>query len=401
VTLVPFSSSYLKRDSLLPFALHDAGGRLLLSAGLKVDTQAQLETLLAQPLFVDEAETANWKRRVQAAMDLKMRQGATLGEVAAAVPEPEAKETAPRAALPMVEQWDMLIGQLDGVLRDIRPDNDWLARLLAVRERARGLLARRADASLYCLVHGAGHSVAKYSSSHAMLTMAICQLSGPLLDWPAEQIDSLTLAALTMNVSMLRLQDQLALAMTKPTPADRVVIDRHAENSAQSLQACGLRDKACIEVVRMHHQPGPVDQPMAALDPQQQMARLLHRIDVFAAKISCRASRQAMSPVQAAREAFLGAQGTPDEVGGALLRAVGLYPPGSFVELVSGEVGIVLARGRRSNLPVVAALVSTSGEVMMEPLLRDSIERRHTVKSALRPGAVRVRPPHEKLLTMR
>jgi hypothetical protein len=44
-----------------------------------------------------------------------------------------------------------------------------------------------------------------------------------------------------------------------------------------------------------------------------------------------------------------------------LLKAVGLYPPGSFVELASGEVGIALARGRRANLPVMASLGAAGG----------------------------------------
>jgi HD-GYP domain-containing protein (c-di-GMP phosphodiesterase class II) len=386
---------------LLPFALHDASGRLLLGAGTKVATEAQLQTLLHQPLFVDETETANWKRRVQAAMDQKLRQGATLGEVAAALPEPEARESTERRELPLGDLWDILTKQLDAVLRDVAPGNDWQPRLLQVRDRARQLLARRPDASLYCLVHAAGQGSAKYSSSHALLTAVICQLSAPLLEWPQERVDTLILAALTMNVAMLRLQDRLAQATTPLTPAERSDIASHPEAGARCLQEAGLSDTLCLEVVRQHHQPGPLDQPLAALDPVQQLARLLRRVDIFAAKISRRASRPAMSPVQAAREAFLGADGKPDEVGGALLRAVGLYPPGSFVELVNSELAIVLARGRRSNLPVVAALVSSSGEVLLQPLLRDCIQQRHAVKRALQPDAVRVRPPHDQLLAMR
>ena len=108
-----------------------------------------------------------------------------------------------------------------------------------------------------------------------------------------------------------------------------------------------------------------------------------------------------MSPVQAAREACLGVGGLPDEIGGALLKAVGLYPPGSFVELVSGEIGIVVARGRRANLPFVAALVSPSGTPLGEPALRDTIDRRHAVRAAVPPNQVKVRPQHERLLALR
>jgi hypothetical protein len=108
-----------------------------------------------------------------------------------------------------------------------------------------------------------------------------------------------------------------------------------------------------------------------------------------------------MSPVQAAREACLGAAGVPDEIGSALLKGVGLYPPGSFVELASGELGLVVARGRRANVPYVAALVSAAGTPLGEPALRDTLEGRFAVKGAVPPARVKVRPPHERLLLMR
>jgi hypothetical protein len=136
--------------------------------------------------------------------------------------------------------------------------------------------------------------------------------------------------------------------------------------------------------VRAHHDNSQANEPLESLTPALRLARLLRRVDIFSAKISRRASRAPMSPVQAAREACLGAGGVPDEVGGALLKAVGLYPPGSFVELVSGELGIVVARGRRANLPYVASLVSAAGNPLGEP-----------------PGQVRVRPPHDRLMALR
>jgi hypothetical protein len=58
--------------------------------------------------------------------------------------------------------------------------------------------------------------------------------------------------------------------------------------------------------------------PLADLAPDRALAQLLRRVDIFCAKISRRANRAPMSPVQAAREACLGPDGKPDEIGGAL-----------------------------------------------------------------------------------
>ncbi len=401
VKLVPFSAQYIRRDKPLPFGLRDATGRLLLAAGEAVENQNQMNLLTAQPLFSDESESAEWTRRLQAAMDVMIRQGATLSQVAAVAPDMDSKEARPVRALSLPEQWEELTGQLDSALRDVRPGSDWQARLRGVLQRARSLLQRRPDAGLYHGVYEAGHSTQKYSSHHAMLTLQVCEHAAPLLGWPQEWLDALALAALSMNVGMHKLQDQLATTDLPVSPDMRAEIDQHPLVGERLLRDSGVADNLWLAVVRLHHDASGAELPLASLPPERQLARLLRRVDIFIAKLSRRATRMPMSPVQAAREACLGAGGVPDEIGGALLKAVGLYPPGSFVELVSGEVGIVVARGRRANLPVVASLVGATGNVLMEPALRDTLDRRYAVKGAVAVGAIKVRPPHEKLLALR
>jgi HD-GYP domain-containing protein (c-di-GMP phosphodiesterase class II) len=222
-----------------------------------------------------------------------------------------------------------------------------------------------------------------------------------LLGWPEDQVASLGGAALSMNLAMTALQDHLAASDTPLTPVMREQIRTHAQRSADLLQAAGLDDALWLQVVRAHHDGGDGALPLAALSDDQRLARLLRRADILTAKISARRTRVPMSPVQAAREACLGQDGVPDEVGGALLRATGLYPPGSFVELANGERGIVVARGRRANLPWVASLVSPSGLALGEPALRDTADARHAVRAAVAAATVKVRPDHARILALR
>ena len=399
--LVPFKPEYLRTDEALPFGLRDGTGRLLLAAGHRISNADRMDELREQPLFAEEGESANWYRRLAAAVDERFRQGAQLRDVAQARPDETVRETAVARPLTLPEEWTEIVSRLDAVLRDVRPDSDWRPRLMATHLRARQLAQKRGDASLYHLIYEAAHATKKYSSRHALLCLTICELTASLLQWKAEWIDSLGRAALLMNVSMLRLQDQLAGDERPITEEARSEIQAHPERSAKLLLDCGFADTLSVEVVRLHHDTADADRPLAELSPAHQLARLLRRVDIFAAQISLRASRPPVSPVTAAREACLAAGGVPDEIGGALLRAVGLYPPGSFVELTSGEIGIVVARGRRANLPHVAALVSRSGNLIAEPLLRDTMDRRYATKGAVPPASVRVVPPHERLLALR
>ena len=399
--LVSFSPQYLRLNEPLPFGVRDASGQLLLSAGKTIDSRSSLEAMARQPLFADEAESADWNRRLVAAMDQMIRQGASLKDVVAARPEGPAREAATPTLLTLTEQWQELVTQLDSALRDVRAGGDWRSRLFSVHVRSRQLAQKRLDASLYHLVYEAGHSTQKYSCHHALLALLICEQAAPLLGWSPAWTDSVGRAALCMNVSMIRLQDHLATSQIAPTPEMRLEIDAHASAGARQLAEAGLGDTLTCTVVALHHDASQADVPLAELEPERQLGRLLRRVDIFAAKISRRAARAPMSPVQAAREACLGVGGVPDEIGGAVLKAVGLYPPGSFVELANGEIGIVVARGRRANLPFVASLVSASGNPLGEPTLRDTIDSRYTVRAAVAPHRVKVRPPHERLSALR
>lgn len=398
--LVPFSPEYLRLSDALPFGVRDANGRLLLSAGQVVCDPGQLSHLRSQPLFCDEAESANWRRRLAATMDRMIRSNVSLKSISEALPDADAREVGIEVERTLGDQWGTVVTQLDAVLRDIHPASDWRDRLDIVHQRARALAARRLDATLYLLIYTAGHFVERYSCHHALLTLVIAEQAASLLGWPQPDVDALGRAALTMNVSMVRLQDLLATTTQAPTDEMRREIARHAERSAGMLADAGASDPLWLGAVRLHHDigdagPGPDDST-----PALRLARLLRRVDIFAAKLSRRATRMPLSPVQAAREACLGPDGRPDEIGAGLLKAVGLYPPGCFVELACGEVGIVVSRGRRANLPLVVSLVAPTGMPLGEPTLRDTIDPRFAVRGAVPVDQVKLHPPHERVLAM-
>jgi HD-GYP domain-containing protein (c-di-GMP phosphodiesterase class II) len=400
--LIHFSAQYLRLDDPLPFGLRDATGRLLLAAGQTVPGEGRLAELREQPLYAEEHEAADWTRRLGAAVDAALRQGGSLKAVAAARPEAAgARENGGASALSFSEQWHELISQLEGALRDVQPTSEWRSRWLGVHGRARQLFQRRPDASMYCLAYESMHSTQRYSCRHALLVMGVCEQVAAVLGWSPAWTDSLGHAALLMNVSMVRLQDQLAATQLPPTPAMRDEIAGHAQASVSLLQSAGLGDALCLQAIALHHETLPHEAPLAERPPHHQLAELLRRVDVLTAKFSRRASREPMSPVQAVREACLAAGGRPDELAGALLKALGLYPPGCFVELVGGELAIVLARGATANQPRVATLVAANGLPLVEPALRDTADRRFTIKGTVAAGAVKVRPPHDKLLALR
>jgi HD-GYP domain-containing protein (c-di-GMP phosphodiesterase class II) len=224
----------------------------------------------------------------------------------------------------------------------------------------------------------------------------ICELCAHWFDWPTHEIDALLRAALTMNVSMSATQDALARQSGPLSDLQRIEIDQHAERSAAMLASAGVSDALWLDVVRQHHAEPSVESVTST--PALRLAELLHRVDVYTAKLSRRVSRDPVSPALAARDACLNAQGTPDAIGVTLLRVIGLYPPGSFVLLRSGEVGVVVKRGAKAHTPVVALLRRADGGLYSPPVPRDTAVHKQAVLRGVRLAEVKVRVNHERAL---
>jgi hypothetical protein len=82
-----------------------------------------------------------------------------------------------------------------------------------------------------------------------------------------------------------------------------------------------------------------------------------------------------------------------------LLKVLGLYPPGTYVQLASGEMGVVVARGAKAHTPLVAALRRADGSLLAQPLRRDTQQRAHTVQRGLGTRELRVRVNHHRVLS--
>lgn len=399
--LIQVPGKFLRLNESLPFSIRDVSGRLMLAANVNIDQFTMLSVLKGRDLYADEAEASAWRRQLASGLGKAAWNDASLHSLARALPQQNEREAAPVRERTFIEQWNDQAEALVGAMRDMRADTNWLARLSAVKDQALALAGRRLDASLYHLVFCAGHATEHHCATHALLCMAVAHEITRMLAWPETLVDSLDRAMLSMNVTVRRLQDQLACGDIQVNAAMREELDGHAANGARLLEAGGVADPAWLEIVRHHHDDSNRHRAVGELSDLERAVALLRRVDMFAERLNRRGVRMPVLPVQAAREACLGADGRPDQIGAALLKSVGLYPPGSFVQLVNGETGIVVARGKQANLPVVAVLRSQTGVPLVSPSLRDTADKRHAVKCGVGVEAVNVLPPHDRLVAMR
>lgn len=324
---------------------------------------------------------------------------APAASAAAVAPAPPVTAQAGREAS-FIGQWDALIQVLAAALQDAGPRTDWLSRVIRSHRRIHDLDVRNLDGSLYYLIFLSGQPQVNYSALHGMAVCVICHAVARVLGWPKDWIQAVGLAALTMNASMTDLQNELAAADVQPTPEMKEEIQEHPVKTLGLLQVCGVEDPLWSGAVRWHHAHHQDHLPIEELSPPSQLARLLKRVDLFTARLSRRRNRAPMSPLQAARRACIGPSGQLDEIGSALLKAVGLYPPGTFVELASREIGIVVARGVRADLPQVVCPRWTDASALQAAARRDTGNSAYRVTRSIPAVTINAGLDHDRLLSL-
>jgi HD-GYP domain-containing protein (c-di-GMP phosphodiesterase class II) len=232
--------------------------------------------------------------------------------------------------------------------------------------------------------------------NHAIHCAIAASLAAQRLGWDEYGVQRAVKAALTMNISMLELQGQLATQVTPLTKQQRDAIHAHAMEGVSQLELAGITDREWLQAVAEHHETLDGTGYPLGLTSVTPLAGLLHQCDVYTAKLSPRRSREAMTADVAARGLFVANRGDP--MTAALIKEFGVYPPGSFVRLASGETGIVVRRGPSAHTPRVAAMTNGRGAALSNPEPRDTSRPTHAIVAALGTSAAGFNASPEKLM---
>lgn len=397
---VPFPIRDIPLGEPLPVHVWDRSGRLLLRKGQIIRDERHREWVAMHDPQVREDEYRAWTYRYTTAIDRALRGNQSL-EAIAGVGRPmgfdDTLELAPDER-PVSEIWPDLHAALTLLLHQGEAAQDFVGRFLWIERRMHGVLRTRVDDSLFVLTQMVFDRELGYSACHALLCAVIVRLVGQTLAWDEARLQSLQRAALTMNLGMARLHDDLARQDAPLHPEQRRQVLEHPVRSEAILRRLGVHDALWLELVRDHHeQVGGTGYPHGRTEVGLP-AQLLRMADVYVARISPRHARAGLPSPRAARDVYLDASGMPTPLGTAFLKALGLYLPGTYVELASGETAVVARRGRRANTPLVFAIVTRDGWPRGEPPLRDTADPAYEIRRPVLADDIRVRLQPAKLL---
>lgn len=344
----------------LLLSVYDASGVLLLKRGQIVASQHQKARLLNQNVYVSLAEERSRSPSGPRVSGLQ-----------------PAKVVATLSVFDWVDSHYQLLANL--YLNFDDPGSQSHKKVQILADRIQRVSAKHSD-GLLAAVQLATNKV--YSHIKALHVGLLCEALGSRAGLSAAQRLSMIAAGLTYDIGMWKLQEQLRAREEPLTDEQWHHIRSHPQRGRERLQQIGVLDPVWLQTVEQHHERlnGSGYPKGLQGDSISQTARIVAIADTFAAMVRSRGDRDQRMPKEAMRDLFLSRGEEIDSTLAQLfIKELGLFPPGSAVRLLSGEIGIVTGVGHNASCPDVEVVIDLKGLTLKRSVYRDTTQKNFAV----------------------
>ena len=277
---------------------------------------------------------------------------------------------APRAQLP--EVWSSVRQRVTQLLSSV--DEPQLEnRMQAALPLVQTLIERDPDLAIFQIIRQSKAERGAYGSLQAMQTSALAMMLANRLGWMGGMIDLAAKCALTMNLSILESMSPVFLQSDQRN---------HPTRSREILQNAGITDPDWLEAVEQHHERPDGSGYPRGITEVNEASQLVQCVEVFVEGLGRAAGHSAVTATGLLRQMYL--EAPKSTFVAALIKELGIYPPGSIVRLDNGEIGMVVQRGVTTTAPLVAVL-DPDWSVPPEPRIRDTASANYAVIGVLPP----------------
>lgn len=200
-----------------------------------------------------------------------------------------------------------------------------------------------------------------YAYQHALGCSVWAATFGRHLGLERHDLRELALGGLLCDIGKVRLPKSLLVKTAPLTPGDIALLRSHVEEGVRIVEATDGISPRVVQMVACHHErhdgsgyPHGLRELAIPIH-----ARIIGLVDSYDAMTSVRPYAPARSPHQAVMELYQGRDRLfQGELVEQFIRASGIYPTGSLVELSDGTVGVVMSVNALRRLrPVVMLLL--------------------------------------------
>lgn len=340
----------LKVGTAIDWAAYDQKGRLLLNKGTVIQSQRQLDALLERGLY--RRSNSGNSRPEQPS---QIRQS------------------------PFTQISDIIM-RIESINRSLTKGVAGIGeRIPLLASDIRKMCQQDLDATL-----GAIHLAHEYEyvNLHPLHVATLSQMLAGFLGYDREREIRLLSACLTANIGMLHLQSLLHQQKEPLTSFQRQEVDKHPQKSVDILKGVGVTDRVWLDIILQHHERMDGKGYLGLKgDDILEEAKIIALVDRYSAMISSRRYRSGKNPNECLKQLFMSKGNEYDEtLSLAFIKLMGIFPPGSFVDLENGEVAVVTKRPVDGMWPTVKSVITPRGGPFITPLRRDCNNPGHSIK---------------------
>lgn len=220
-----------------------------------------------------------------------------------------------------------------------------------------------------------------YTSSvaHAVQCAILCHTLFAKQNMPDVERQNIMAGALTANIGMRGLYEQLQKQETPLSATQRRMIAQHPQKSAKMVHDIGVKNASWLKLILQHHELNDGSGYPSSLTKNQIVvgAKVLAIAERYSMMISRHSKHDPIS-IGDALKVFFMEQGKKYEKALCMhfVLQLTLFPPGSFVELANGDTAIVVRRNmEQPSQPVVKSVADPLGQLYEQSMERDSSDK--------------------------
>lgn len=214
----------------------------------------------------------------------------------------------------------------------------------------------------------------QYTSEHCMRVGILAIAFGRFMGMSEQDQELLGLCGLLHDVGKIKIPNEILNKPGRLTQEEYRVMREHVSLGEMVLGEIDGLDPLIIQTALHHHeradQKGYPDNLDASL--LHQFIRMVAIVDVYDAITSNRCYQEGRTPFEALRILFNEAEKHFDkDLVEVFIKMIGIYPPGTLIEMANGELGIVISSNPLSRLKPKVELVTDRHKKLRPPYVID------------------------------
>lgn len=189
---------------------------------------------------------------------------------------------------------------------------------------------------------------------HALNVAALSLMVGREFEFSEAELKALALGALFHDIGELDVPGKILLKRPNLSPDERNTYRQHPRYGLDMVKRYGGFSKPCLDVIHQHHERldgSGYPMGLKGLDAISVTARLVMVIDRYDDLCSDPDIEKRLTPSEALSHLFVKFKGVLWlEAIVVLIRILGVYPPGSFVQLSDQSIGMVININAKNRL---------------------------------------------------